>query len=397
MRFTHTAAVLALYALAAAAAAAPQDGSLGFTADKTMTAAIAQAGTPFAFDANPWDYDVLSTLLVGYSDPGVDSRVFLRGDGVVPQNGGFESGDLTGWDLSLIPPLLADPQVIGPGFVEPGGAVLEPLEGNYAFYNEWNTSLPSGTLGIGIVFPVLDWMTELRLRYRAYWDLTPPSTASQPRVFHARLDPAPPGGAFEDYPFLSAEPGTTATVEGEGVIDLRPFRGSFVTIDFLWEVPEGGTGPAWFVLDSVRVFLDLARYLDRPDESVGSTLLAPNDAAFVRAAWDRGYFVWDEQSAVDALSPHFAALGGGDPVQGALRLLLAHLHPQAVPPSVYLLPGPGLTTFEGMTLVADPATVTLVDGAPLLPNPRVVTPFNAWNRTGVIHTVDRLLWPIGLP
>lgn len=78
-------------------------------------------------------------------------------------------------------------------------------------------------------------------------------------------------------------------------------------------------------------------------------------------------------------------------------MLLAHMHPQAVPPIAYLLEGPGYLTFEGMTLVGDPTTITLLDEDLVLPNPRIVTPFNAWNLSGVIHTVDRLLWPLDVP
>ncbi len=375
--------------LIAPVAAYPQGGSLGFTANSTLAEVLEHNGTPFAWDWNPWDYDILATAVLGLGND-VEPTLFRPGIlSTVPVNGDFETGELSPWTTVTQDPADFPIQVISDGFVTPLG-VIGPIGGEYSCVTDWNSGSDLNFIRLRQLVDVPPSASELRFRYRAAWDLTAPG-ASFSRGFMAVAYPSAGGPPLIESEILVIEPGTAGdTGVQEGHVPFTSVAGQSVLLEFYWSVLETDTGPAWFLLDDVRFTRRLRPMLD--GLGFDSTLLAPNDAAFIRLAWSLGAPVWNEAMAVDAILPLLADIGYGDVPTGWQRLALNHLVLGRTHPLTWFTM-PSVPTFEGPGFIADPHTITLVDGVPELPDARPVQPFLVGTLNGSWHTLSRPLLP----
>jgi len=76
------------------------------------------------------------------------------------------------------------------------------------------------------------------------------------RLFEVVIEPAGGGLPLDRFIVLTADGGGQITDTFgpiSGAVDLSPFAGLDVRLDFLWTVPEVSTGPANAQLDNVRI------------------------------------------------------------------------------------------------------------------------------------------------
>jgi LPXTG-motif cell wall-anchored protein len=177
-------------------------------------------------------------------------------------NCGFESGSFAGWattDLSLpFQPLSVQPGGLNVGF---GFFTSAPTEGSFAAITGFDGNGP-GTIEVGqdVAIPVGTTAT-LAFDYRAAWDLLNFGQATQNRTFQVQVEPAGGGAPLQTTPVLTAAAGTVVVDTGDvtnTVVNLSPFAGQTVRVNFVWNVPETNTGPAFFQLDNVSITLAAA-------------------------------------------------------------------------------------------------------------------------------------------
>ena len=193
-------------------------------------------------------------------------------------NCGFESGDFTGWvtqDLTapFLPLVVSGPTSPGFNFFTsaPSEGVVSALhgfdgDGPGTIEIGQQVTLPSGTGSV------------LEFDYRGAWDIqsfAPPGALS--RTFSVNIEPAGGGTALDSMEILVADGNTINLDTGlqTGTIDLVDFAGQTVLINFVWDVPEAFTGPAFFELDNVSVVQGLPLSQPVPAlDGVGLVLLA---------------------------------------------------------------------------------------------------------------------------
>jgi hypothetical protein len=95
---------------------------------------------------------------------------------------------------------------------------------------------------------------DLRFDYRLAWDLALTGTATLDREFRVEVQPYGGGPVLQTTVVYTAPAGSIKD-SGKliGHVDVRSFAGQDVRIKFIWNVPENGTGPAFFQLDNVDI------------------------------------------------------------------------------------------------------------------------------------------------
>ncbi len=182
-------------------------------------------------------------------------------------NGGFERGNLTGWEIQdidspLIPLKVVNTHALGFGFFR-----AVPTEGSFCLVSGWDGGLPGAiSLAQDVSLPAGGGLLDID--YRAAWNLAE-FGAGQARTFSLRFEPAGGGAPFQTFPFLIAPPGTATMDTGVRTIQAvipSGLGGQRVRLNFVWDVPEPGVGPAQFELDHVRVTSWMELPVDlRPD------------------------------------------------------------------------------------------------------------------------------------
>ncbi len=202
-------------------------------------------------------------------------------------NGGFESGNLSGWTVKELTPK-SNPNL--PLSVHPAGVeypaptftvfsfpflitldyfTSAPTEGQYAALNDFNgddPATPDATfvnrreLYQDITLPAST--TTLEFDYRAAWELFRFGN-TQPRTFGVEILPAGGGQPLLTRTILTApvntyEEDTDNPSGGVGdyppaVIDLSAFASQSVRLKFVWNISEPGTGFGFFQLDNIRL------------------------------------------------------------------------------------------------------------------------------------------------
>ncbi len=130
------------------------------------------------------------------------------------------------------------------------------------------------------------------------------------------------------------------------------------------------------------------------DPEADFTVLAPNDAAFVRLARDLGYEGQDEGEAFNAIVLALTDIGDGDPIPVLSSVLLYHVSPGAKGAEELLDGGPIETLLEGAAIVGKGRV--LIDADPDFLNPKLIEPVDIAASNGVIQTINRVLLPVDL-
>ena len=173
-------------------------------------------------------------------------------------NCGFETGDFTGWvTQDLNEPFLAL-TVSGPTSPGPFGFFTSaPTEGVVSALHGFDGDGP-GTIEIGqeVTISPNAASAALQFDYRGAWNIetfAPPDALD--RTFSVNIEPTGGGTPLDSTEILVAEGNTTNldTSPLTETIDLSDFAGQTVLVNFVWDVPEAFTGPAFFELDNVSV------------------------------------------------------------------------------------------------------------------------------------------------
>ena len=207
-------------------------------------------------------------------------------------NGSFEDngGSFHGWNIKELS-RASNPQlpltIVGPGVEYPastfiaGGWILDyfasqPTDGSWAAVHDFNGD-DQGTLSDTFVnrrelyqdLTLPAGTTTLEFDYRAAWELYR-FGATQARTFGVEIQPAGGGGVLHAETILFATAGgepplgtgfeedtdNPTGVGGpysDGIANLSAFAGQDIRLMFVWNVPEPGTGFAFFQLDNVRL------------------------------------------------------------------------------------------------------------------------------------------------
>ena len=168
-------------------------------------------------------------------------------------NGSFESGTLTGWVVRDVA-IPTYPIGVGGVGVNPYGFFdSRPSHGEFALLTGFDGAGP-GVISAGQTIDLPSGTSAiLTFDYRAAWDLQG-FGATQPRSFSVAVSGAA-GQPLAAETVLVAEANTLVVDTGviQRSIDLSPFMGQTISIEFLWDVPEDHTGPSFFQLDNVDV------------------------------------------------------------------------------------------------------------------------------------------------
>ena len=205
-------------------------------------------------------------------------------------NGSFETGDLTGWSVKELNSA-SNPNlplsVHGAGVEYPAPTFLAcdfitycfyldyfasaPTDGQYAALDDFNGDDPTTNGGRNqfvnrrelyqdIALP--PGTTTLDFDYGAAWELFQYGS-TQDRTFDVEIEPAGGGATLLDETILVAvneayEEDTDNPSGGVGdyppaSVDLSAFSGQSVRLKFVWNIPEPGTGFAFFQLDNIRL------------------------------------------------------------------------------------------------------------------------------------------------
>lgn len=154
-----------------------------------------------------------------------------------------------------------------------------------------------------------------------------------------------------------------------------------------------GNGTDFDLLIQAVTTAGLGGALSDPDVSL--TVLAPNDAAFVRTARSLGYGGTSESGAWSFLVSALTSIGGGDPIPVLGAILKYHVVPER-------LTAQRIVDRTSLPTLADTRVgvrfVRFVDREPDLPDPRLnVHVYNVAATNGVIHGITGVLLPVNLP
>jgi hypothetical protein len=179
-------------------------------------------------------------------------------------NGGFETGDFSGWMAQDLANPFEALAVRGngdatsfSGFTPDYANLVIPTEGNFAVSHGFDGQGP-GTITLSQDIGIIGKNRVLEFDYRAGWDLLNYG-ASIDRLFSVLIEPSGGGTALAAFPILTAQAGTQTTGSNQdtgplsGLIDLSPYVGVNARITFAWDVPEFLKGPANAQLDNVRI------------------------------------------------------------------------------------------------------------------------------------------------
>jgi len=134
---------------------------------------------------------------------------------------------------------------------------------------------------------------------------------------------------------------------------------------------------------------DLVGVVDNANASF--TVFAPTDAAFVSFAQVLGYAGEDKDEAYDTIVAELTQLGGGDPIPSLTAILQYHVAAGVVR-STDLVSAGGYTPLAGPAVTLADDGVTLMDAAPAVADPKLVTTdVDASN--GIVHVIDGVLLP----
>lgn len=188
-------------------------------------------------------------------------------------NCSFESGDFTDWVVADITSPFLPLTVAGPSYIGYGFFVSAPTQGVVSALTGFDGMGP-GTIELGqdVMLPA-DSTVSLEFDYRGAWDLAT-FGATMDRTFEVHVEPSGGGAPMQTDLIATAATGTLVTDTGlmNGSVDLSPFSGQAVRVNFVWTVSEAFSGPGLFELDNVQLTAEGIEAIPALD-TVGLSLL----------------------------------------------------------------------------------------------------------------------------
>ncbi len=151
-------------------------------------------------------------------------------------------------------------QTIGAGYTNGFSSfATTPTEGSFVAVNGFDAAGPDTIqLGQDVSIPEGGDAT-LTFDYRGAWDLQT-FGATMDRTFEVTIEPSGGGAPMQTDLILTATAGTMVNDSGEmtGMVDVTPFTGQDVRVNFVWDIPENFSGPGFFQVDNVNVAVEPA-------------------------------------------------------------------------------------------------------------------------------------------
>ncbi|KGJ86489.1 PEP-CTERM sorting domain-containing protein [Colwellia psychrerythraea] len=166
-------------------------------------------------------------------------------------NASFETGDFTGWHTQDLSSPFYALEVDGAG-VNPWGSFFTsaPTDGSVAVLHGFDGNGP-GMIKVGQDITVTS-LSTITFNYRAAWLTT--FNANLERNFFVSIEESGGGVVLETFNILTAPINSTMNDTGDlfGSVGLSAYENQTVRMNFVWDIPEHFTGPAFFQLDNVR-------------------------------------------------------------------------------------------------------------------------------------------------
>jgi hypothetical protein len=171
-------------------------------------------------------------------------------------NGGFETGNFSGWTRITTGSPFIDWTVSAAG--AGSGFSMAPTSPQEGVYDAWNGFDGAGPMSFALYQDVAipgNTTALLSWNHRAQWNFDLTRTATQPRLFEVQLrDPSSDAVLATLHSFST---GTSLVIGDTGWVsataDLSAFAGSSVRIYFFESIPESFTGPAQLEIDAVSL------------------------------------------------------------------------------------------------------------------------------------------------
>ena len=171
-------------------------------------------------------------------------------------NGGFETGDFTGWTV-VDSPMPFVPMQVSSGYGSPGFGLFahEVTEGVYSMVMGFDSLAAPVTMSISQQVTISAPRTDLKFTYRAGWDMFNFANSTMPRTGWVRAREIGTGAMLFERRFVLAVEQTLRLDTGDRFrnFDLSALAGQTVDLAFEWEIPEANTGPGFFQIDEIRL------------------------------------------------------------------------------------------------------------------------------------------------
>lgn len=185
---------------------------------------------------------------------GCSTDLPTRPEPLACSNCSFEQGNLSGWMVRDILNASFPIAVRGAGEYFTGFFNSVPTDGAFSVVTGFDGTGP-GVITLSQVIDLPAGVTaSLTFDYQAAWDMVNYGPSLEDRAFWVIVS-TPDGAPLSAEKLLDAPAATEVTDTGviPGTVNLTPFAGQQVLIEFLWDVPEDHTGPGLFQLDNVQI------------------------------------------------------------------------------------------------------------------------------------------------
>ena len=170
-------------------------------------------------------------------------------------NGGFESGDFSGWTVVENPnPFL--PWTVGDGTNSGSGFFPDaaPVEGSFLAYNGFDGDTAEMSISQDIAIPnfgaTLNWSDNIDFELSSFG-------ATQDRIYEVQIRDTSDNILEVAYQRIAQ----AGVIDDDNVwenhtFDMAAYAGQSIRITFWQQIPEDFTGPAKFALDNVQILAD---------------------------------------------------------------------------------------------------------------------------------------------
>ncbi|MEZ6069156.1 MAG: DVUA0089 family protein [Pirellulales bacterium] len=209
------------------------------------------------------------------------------------ENGGFETGNFSGWTTTTTAQPFRPWAVSGAG--DGGGFDLDvtaPQDGNFVAWNGFDGIGPmTFTMSQDIVIPAAAPAALLQWQDRVQWNFQLGDVATEPRTYDVQVrDPATNALIETIYSFSTSTQDVNPTGDTgwlSHAVDLSAYIGSTIRLQFEEYIPQSSTGPAQIEFDAISLITNDAP----PTTNVDALLrfVAPETGTYyVRVFGDSG-------------------------------------------------------------------------------------------------------------
>lgn len=222
-------------------------------------------------------------------------------------NCSFETGDFTSWVVDDIASPFIPLTVAGPSYIGYGFFTSAPTQGAVSSLTGFDGAGPDTIeLGQDVALPGMGALT-LEFDYRGAWDLQT-FGATMDRTFEVHVEPSGGGAPMQTDLILTAATGTLETDTGplSSTVDLTPFGGQNVRVNFVWTVSEMFSGPGFFELDNVLLSVGAVSDLTLTKDAGAGTVPPGGSLTYTLTASNSGPDPADNVIVTDNLPAEFS-------------------------------------------------------------------------------------------